>query len=585
MNLKKSKKSDTIPSKKPNMFSMVLQYKGLISLLIIFTVLANLISLWTPKIIAEGIDSYIKGNFVVHALLIKFILVAVIVFVFTYLQNIIQTYASEKVARDLRTQLSEKISRQNYAFIQRVTPSVLLTNLTSDVDAVKSFVSQAIGMIIASVCLIIGTSVLLLITDWQLGLVVLLVVPIIGGTFFTIIGKVRKLFMKTQGVIDWLNKVINESILGAGLIRVLNLQDLENKKFYKANNNAKEIGLSILGYFSILIPIITFVASMATLIILLLGGHFVISGNMTLGSLSAFYSYVGILIFPIIMIGFMSGVISRSSASYDRIAKVLLEEKTEFSGTTPADLKGDIKLSHIDLTFGQKQALKDVSIHIKPGSKTAIIGPIAAGKTQLLYILNGLVKPNKGDVLYDGTNLTELDMETFHKQVGFVFQDSIIFNMSVQENIAFSQDIKEENMKKAIKAAELTDFIETLPKKMETIVSERGASLSGGQKQRIMLARALALNPKILLLDDFTARVDTNTERKILENVEKYYPQLTLVSVTQRIASIVDYDQIILLMEGEIIAVGTHKQLMKSSTEYVQLFESQQSTSHYEVQS
>ncbi|HVA97214.1 MAG TPA: ABC transporter ATP-binding protein [Candidatus Acidoferrales bacterium] len=578
------KQEKAVNAKKPNMFAMVFGYKKLVGLLILFTILANFIGLLAPKIIAQGIDDYTKGTFVAQNLLTEFALVAFVVFIFTYLQSIIQTFASEKVARDLRSLLADKISQQDYAFVMRSTPAKLLTNLTSDVDAVKMFIAQVIGTMIASFFLIIGASTFLLITNWQLGLAVLTIIPIIGGTFFVTLGKVRKLFGETQKIIDWLNKVINESILGAALIRVLDSQKHEYDKFVKANSMARNIGLSILGYFSILVPIITFVASLATLVILALGGHFVIVGSMSLGDIAAFNSYVGILIFPIIMIGFMSGAISRSSASYDRIAEVLSEEQRESTGTIPADLSGSIKLSRITLRFGEKQALKDITLEIKPKTRTAVIGPTAAGKTQLLYVLNGLVQPDEGQVLYSDTALADLDKESFHKQLGFVFQDSIIFNITLRENIAFSESVTDEDLEKAIKTAELSDFAETLPKKMDTIISERGTSLSGGQKQRIMLARALALNPKVLFLDDFTARVDTQTERKILDNVAKNYPDLTLISVTQKIASVTDYDQCILLMEGEVIAIGTHKTLMKTSPEYVQLFESQQSTSHYEVQ-
>jgi ATP-binding cassette, subfamily B, bacterial len=160
----------------------------------------------------------------------------------------------------------------------------------------------------------------------------------------------------------------------------------------------------------------------------------------------------------------------------------------------------------------------------------------------------------------------------------------VIFNLTLRENIAFSTSVEEREIGKAIATAELDNFIAALPEGLETVVSERGTSLSGGQKQRVMLARALALNPQVLLLDDFTARVDATTERAILENVHKNYPGITLVSVTQKIPSVVDYDQIILLMEGEVLAIGTHQELMETSPEYVQLFDSQRSTSHYEVQ-
>ena len=222
---------------------------------------------------------------------------------------------------------------------------------------------------------------------------------------------------------------------------------------------------------------------------------------------------------------------------------------------------------------------------MKAGTRTAIVGPTAAGKSQLLFLLTGLISPASGTVDYDGMPIDSYDEDTFHQQVGFVFQDSIIFNLSLRENIAFSETVTDESLEKAIATAELNDFIDSLPEKLQTLVSERGTSLSGGQKQRIMLARALALNPKVLLLDDFTARVDTRTEQKILANVQQNYPGLTLLSVTQKIASVENYEQIILLMEGEIIARGTHAELMRTSPEYVQIYQSQRSTSQYELRS
>jgi len=170
-----------------------------------------------------------------------------------------------------------------------------------------------------------------------------------------------------------------------------------------------------------------------------------------------------------------------------------------------------------------------------------------------------------------------------HNNVGLVFQDSVIFNLSLRENIGFSDSVTEESLQKAIKTAELSNYIEMLPEKLETIVSERGSNLSGGQKQRIMLARALTLNPKILLLDDFTSRVDPQTENKIIFNIQNNYPDLTLLSITQKIKPVMDFDQILLLMEGEIIASGQHKELMKTSPEYIQIYNSQQSTHQYEL--
>ena len=567
------------------LFLLVKPYKGLVATLAALTILANALNLVVPKLIARAIDNYQKPNFALGPMIARFLLVCVSAFLLTYLQSLVQTYASERVAKDLRTRLAAKLATQTYSFVEQITPAKLLTNLTSDVDGVKLFVSMAIATIISSIFLIIGSSVLVLSINWRLGLSVLVIVPFIGIVFYLALKKVRELFKKGQEAIDWLNRVINESILGATLIRLLNSQQLEYQKFVSANAEAKNVGLSILGIMSGLIPTITLAANAATVTILLVGGRFVIAGRMTLGDFSAFNTYLALLIFPIILLGFMSTVMAQAGASYMRLSAVLAAPPAPKAGELRSALRGDIGMNAISLKFGDKEVLKDVSFSAKAGSATAIIGPTAAGKTQMLYVLIGLLKPASGTVTYDSEPLEAYDKEALHRQVGFVFQDSILFNLTLRENIAFSAAIPQQDMEKAIATAELHDYVATLPLGLDTVVSERGTSLSGGQKQRVMLARALALNPKVLLLDDFTARVDANTERAILQNIHRNYPGITLVSVTQKISSVEHYDQIILLMEGEALATGTHQHLMETSPEYVQIYESQRSTNLYEVHS
>jgi len=569
--------------KGPSLLALLQPYRPLITLLAVLTIVGNALNLAVPKIVSRAIDAYTQGQLVLRPVVIELSAVAVGIFVFLYLQNLAQTLASERVARDLRTKLVDKISRQDHAFIQQITPATLLTNLTSDIDAVKMFISQAVASLIASVFLIIGASILLLSINWKLGLAVLTVLPIIGITFNVVLGRVRKLFIQAQQAIDRLNKVINESILGSALIRLVNSQQHEYEKFTGASGAARDISLSILKLFAALIPVITFSVNLATLMILTIGGRFVINGSMSLGDFSAFNGYLSILIFPVIMIGFMSNVMAQAGASYMRLSMVLNAPEKKDEGTITDDLRGDVAVRQVNLTLAGKQILKNVSIEVKAGTRTAVIGPTAAGKTQLLYLLTGLLKPTSGTVEYDGRTIDDYQKEHLHLHIGFVFQDTIVFNLTLRENIAFSKTVKDADLEKAIATAELRDFVDSLPAKLDTVVSERGTSLSGGQKQRVMLARALALNPRVLLLDDFTARVDSTTERQILENVHRNYPGITVLSVTQKIAAVEDYDQIVLLMEGEVLASGTHPQLMATSPEYVQIYDSQRSTSHYEL--
>jgi ATP-binding cassette subfamily B protein len=568
---------------KPSVFSLLKPYSGLVTILIIMALLGSGINMLIPKIISHGIDSFTANKYNLRSVIFQFLLASSSIFVFSFLQNIIQTYASERVGRDLRSRLSNKISRQSYAFVLKSNPSKLLTNLTSDIDSVKMFVSMAFVTIISSVFVIVGTSFLLIQINWKLALAVISIVPVIGGAFFIVLKKVRVLFKKGREVIDSLNRIINESIMGSALIRVLNSQQPESMKFLETNLVSRNLGLSILRLFATLIPVIMFVSNMAIVTILALGGHFVVEGTMSLGNFAAFNSYLLLLIFPILMIGFMSNIIAQASASYSRINDVLEAKVEDKSGTIDSKIKGDIVLKDVSLFYGGKPVLRNISFSIKAGSKTAIIGPTAAGKSQLLYLLTNLISPDSGSIEYDGIPMDNYTKEMFHSQIGFVFQDSVIFNMSLRENIAFNDKVTNESLEKAIATAELGDFIESLPQKLDTIVSERGTSLSGGQKQRIMLARALAINPKILLLDDFTSRVDKKTENKILCNLENNYPGLTLISVTQKIAPVRHFEQIILLMEGEVIATGTHKELKESSPEYIQIYSSQRSTHHYEL--
>ncbi len=568
---------------KPNIFAVLKPYKLMIFSLIGFALLSNAVNLVIPKIVSRGIDDFSKGIFQYQNIVLEFLVAAFIIFVFSFLQGLLQTFASERVARDLRTQLSDKISRQSYAFIQQSDPSKLLTNLTSDIDSVKMFVSMAIVSLASSIFIIVGATVLLISINWRLALAVLAIIPVISGAFYFVFRKVKVLFTKSREIIDRLNKVINESILGAALVRVLNSQILEYNKFMETNTQARNLGMSILKLFATLIPIVVFVSNLASLTILALGGHYVITGSMSLGDFAAFNSYLVILIFPIIVIGFISNFVVQASVSYGRICEVLNAAETRDTGTITSPLTGKIEMKDISVYYGEKPVLQNISFLLKPGTKTAIIGPTAAGKTQLLYLLTGLIHSESGTVEFDGINIEAYDKTTFQHQIGFVFQDSIIFNMSLRENIAFNEKVTDESFAKAIETAELKDFTDALPIGLDTVVSERGTTLSGGQKQRVMLARALALNPKVLLLDDFTARVDSQTEEKILNNVAKNYPGITLLSVTQKIASVMNYGQIILLEEGEILARGTHDFLMESCPEYVQIFNSQRSTNHFEA--
>lgn len=567
----------------PSLWPLLKPYKGQMALLAILAVAGSGVGLLVPLVWARGIDAFTKGRLDLSSELVVLTVIAVAAFVFNNLLNVVQTVASERVARDLRTRLADKVSQQTYAQIEAQTPAKLLTNFTSDIDAIKMFVAQAAPSLVSSAFQIIAGGVALFWLNWKLALAVLPVFPLMAVSFFMLMTRVRKLFGQIQGIVDLMNRVLNENIVGAALVRLVNTTARELDRFSDVAGQARTISMKILTQFAAMMPIFSFLGNVATLTILTLGGWLVISGQMTIGQFAAFNAFLPILIFPIFIIGFTSNAIGQAQASYMRISMVLNGPPPAARGDVEAALTGAVEVRDLTLAYGERRVLKGVSFNVAPGSRTAIVGPTAAGKSQLLYMMTGLLAPTSGQVLYDGRPIQDYKADALYSQIGLVFQDSSLFNLTLRENIAFNVKVDEAQLHKAIETAELHHFIAGLPQGLDTVVSERGLSLSGGQKQRIMLARALALDPKVLFLDDFTARVDVATEAKILANVRKNYPDLTLVSITQKIAPIEDFDQIVLLMEGEVLAVGTHDALAHSSPEYGQIIRSQQSTDAYEA--
>ncbi len=558
-------------------------YKWWTALTIVLGFAAIGLSLLVPKLAARAIDT---GDFSSWSpTLTSLVVIAASAFVVIVIQIFTSNYLSEKIALDLRNRLIKKISRQSFQYIDESTPGQLQTIFTSDVEAVKAIIVQGFVTLFGALLTLIGAIIFLLNTNLRLALYTITIIPLLALAFGLVFGSIGKLFQTAQENIQTIYANINETITGSALIRVLFGASEEVKKFKAVNEKAREIGFAIVKGFALLVPIVVLLANVVTLIIIWFGGRQVIEGTMTLGDFSAFLSYSAMFIWPIFVLGFVGPSISRGFVSLKRINGVIDADIREETGTYEGEIQGDIEFKNVFLTYktedgSQKDVLKNISFKINAKTKNAIVGPTAAGKSQLFYLMSGLIKPTSGEILIDNKPLSEYKISVLLKRIGLVFQDSILFNTSFRENVAFTADAENnrEIFNKAIETAELSQLVKELPDGLETMVSERGTSLSGGQKQRLMLARALAVNPHILLLDDFTARVDQNTEALILGNVSKNFPDTTLVSITQKIEPIKNYEQIIVVMEGEIVGTGTHQELLKDSFEYKQIFESQMST-------
>ncbi len=546
---------------------------------------ANLLALALPRVASENLNKIFLGSLDLWEFQRIYLGYVALILLATIGQIIISNLATEDLAATIRSKLIQKISQLSYSTVNQITSSKLLTIITSDVDAVKNLFNQGIVQIFSSIVLLIGASIAMLAINSQLGLIVVATIPALFITFGFIFSSISKSFKKAQENLDKLNRVINESIVGAALTKVLNSGYVEMIKFHEVNEVTRQTNLKIVYGFASLIPVISILANLATLAVVYFGGSGVIDfinsqggSGLSPGDYSAFFSYIGTFLGPIFILGFVASTIARSFTSVKRIQETLAAQDAATRGNVKKEIKGAIKFDKVSLEIANKNILKEISFEIKPGTKNAIVGPTAAGKTQIFNLIAGLQEPTAGSIEVDGTNIKEIDINDFYSQVALVFQDSVIFNTTVKENILFNAETNQADLDKAIATAELSDFIAAQDKGVDTLITERGSSLSGGQKQRLTLARALSINPKILLLDDFTARVDIKTEKNIINNLEKNYPELTLLSITQKIESVKDYDQILLIMEGELIAKGTHKELLKNSFEYQQIFNSQQTT-------
>ena len=558
-------------------------YIGWTIVLTLFIFISNGANLLIPRILGQSIDDFSRTEDLVQLAPDIWLLTSITIFVLliALLQTIVGVYVAENIARDLRAALINKILSQPISFVNKQDPAELFTNITSDVEQVKDIISQGFASILSALIILIGSVILIFSINVRLALIAVISLPVIIAVFAFIFKNISQLFRSSQEILSKINKVINESVIGSMLIRVLNSQHYENSKFDNINKQGRDVGFKIINVFASLIPTINLVSNFAIVTIIWFGGRQVMVEDLTLGEFSAFISYFNLLITPIFILGFVSNFISRGLVSLSRIQAVL--DSPEIPKQPKKNLirntvKGKITFDQVSYEIKGKVLLKDISFSINAQTKNAIIGPTGSGKSLMLALITGLIQPTSGQILIDDIPLNQWDSDYIFKNMGLVFQESILFNASLRENIVFNNKISDEDYQKALKTSNVTEIIQSLPDGGNTKISERGTNLSGGQKQRIMLARALVRNPNILLLDDFTARVDIKTEKEIISSLSLNYPGLTLISITQKIEPIQEYDQIIVIMEGELLAIGKHKKLLQSSIEYAQIWQSQQTT-------
>lgn len=496
-----------------------------------------------------------------------------------------QSYWSEKVSQsfayDLRNKLFEKIQTLSFAYHDRTQAGQLMTRLTSDVEQVRSFVASALLQFISALLLLIGSLFALFSMNWQLTLIAIAFIPpsiVVLGYFMQV---VRPMFSVIQERLGLLNVVLQENISGARLVKAFGREAHEEVRFAVKNESLLEMNLKSVKAMASSFPIIFLINNLGTLGILWAGGYKTMSGEITIGELIAFTTYLSLLFQPLFMLGMISAQITRASVSNERIFE-LLDTKQDVEDSPNAipmpAVQGRVRFDNVTLRYAgsANKVLDDVTFDIAAGTTVAILGTTGSGKSSLINLIPRFYDTTSGAIVIDGHDVRTVKIDSLRSQIGIVLQETTLFSGTIRDNIAYGRpDASDADVLEAAQRAQADAFIQELPQGYVTVVGEKGVGLSGGQRQRIAIARALLLNPKILILDDSTSAVDAETEFKIQQALDSLMHNRTSFVIAQRISTVRNANVILLLDGGKIIGQGSHDDLLRDNAVYGEIIDSQ----------
>ncbi len=547
-----------------------------------FVTAANLIA---PQMIRLAIDGGVEKRDLnaVYVAVGGLIGLAVLRGVFTFLQGYLSERASQGVAFDMREGLFSKLQRLSFSYYDNAQTGQLVTRLTNDVEQVRGFVGGGIVQMIASAVTLIGTIILLLTINLPLAGVVLLTIPPIFVVLFAFVRTIGPRFGKVQIALGKLNTILQEDLRGLRVVRAFAREDFETKRYELANTELRDQNIGTIAAISTNFPLILLFANLGTLAVVWFGGLEVLGERLTVGELIAFNAYLGFLLQPILTLGFLAAGLSRAGASAVRVFEVLdapMEVQDKPDATVMPALTGRVEFKDVRFRYvgAEREVLRGVSFTALPGQTVAILGTTGSGKSSLTNLIPRFYDATGGQVLIDGVDVRDATLSSLRSQIGIVLQEALLFSGTVFENIAYGKpDATQEAVEAAAAAAQAHDFIAALPDRYQTVVGERGVGLSGGQRQRIAIARALLVDPRVLILDDSTSAVDAQTEMLIQEALDGLMRagHRTTFVIAQRISTVRDADLILVLDEGVIKASGTHDELTQTSELYMEILGSQ----------
>lgn len=501
--------------------------------------------------------------------------------VFNFFQQYWSEIASQGVAYDLRNTIYKKLQNLSFSYHDQSQTGRLMTRMTSDVEMVRMFIGRGVVMLLSAVVMIIGTMVLMISMNWQLALVVFAVLPVLFILFTLFIRKIMPTSRRVQKKLGSLNSILQENLAGLRVVKVFTREEAEIERYQIQNQDLKAENINLARLTSTLFPLIFMVANFATVGVVWVGGVMVIDQYLTLGEVVAFISYISYILQPVFMVGLIGALLSRAEASGERIFEVIdarsdVEEKE--NAQELLEIAGKVEFDRVSFRYvgGQEPVIRDLSFTVQPGETIAILGRTGAGKSSIIYLIPRFYDVTSGQVLIDGWDIRDLSLDSLRGQIGIVLQETSLFSGTIAENIAYGKpDADRDQVMKAAQAAQIDDFIRGLPDGYDTQVGERGVGLSGGQKQRIAIARAILVDPRILILDDSTSSVDAETEYQIQKALDDLMEDRTSFVIAQRISTVRNADKILLLDQGRLAAEGTHQELIQESELYVQILETQ----------
>lgn len=557
-------------------------YKKYVIFAIILNVFVAILSAVGPMLTKIAVDDHIKKSdykgllFISLILLGSLILQATIQYFLTYFTQFI----GQKTLYDIRTKIFNHIQTLALKFFDRTPIGRLVTRATNDVEALGELFSSGIVMVFYDIFIIVGILVFMFLMDVSLSLVTLTVLPILIYGTFLFRKKARESYRDVRLYLARLNSYMQEHVTGMSVVQIFNKQKDEFKKFSAINDDYKRTNIKSIFYYAIFYPSVELLSAIAVGLIIWYGGGEVVQGYLTIGVLFAFIQYTEMFFRPIRDLSEKYNIMQTAMASSERIFKLLDNQTIIKNPDKPVKLdnvEGSIEFKNVWFAYnGEDYVLKDISFRINPGETVAIVGHTGAGKTSIINTFTRFYDINKGEILLDGIEIQKIDKKELRKYISMVLQDVFLFSGTIKSNINLNdENISDKQVVDAAKIVGADKFIEALPDKYDEEVKERGATLSVGQKQLISFARALAYNPKILILDEATSSIDTETEHLIKNAIEKLLVGRTAIVIAHRLSTIQNADKIIVLHKGEIRETGNHQQLLAKKGIYYKLYQLQ----------